>query len=216
MQTTIEIEKLLPWSAPKEIDTKAGRKILRKAKPTENFWATWRSNKEALKAAGLSCGQYQGQWECCWWQSPDPVKAAAEAQAKQAAIEQRKIRAVEAQLTPEQETRFAARKTAAPRQLSEKCSDDFSAKGLICLHSTLDSAQAGLVRRFRGSNHIDTIHQPRPEERALARVSKDGHKRGRASGHPSRRAPRGALLWMRSVGSEFRPSDLIGFMESIH
>jgi hypothetical protein len=22
--------------------------------------------------------------------------------------------------------------------------------------------------------------------------------------------------WMRSVGSEFRPSDLIGFMESIH
>jgi hypothetical protein len=27
---------------------------------------------------------------------------------------------------------------------------------------------------------------------------------------------RGALLWMRSVGSEFRPFDLIGFMESIH
>src|ERR1700731_2025671 len=31
------------------------------------------------------------------------------------------------------------------------------------------------------------MHQPRPEERALARVSKDGHKRHRASGHPSRR-----------------------------
>src|SRR6202011_2470210 len=31
------------------------------------------------------------------------------------------------------------------------------------------------------------INQPRPEERALARVSKDGHKRDRASGHPSRR-----------------------------
>src|SRR5438876_8452308 len=29
--------------------------------------------------------------------------------------------------------------------------------------------------------------QPRPEERALARVSKDGHNRDRASGHPSRR-----------------------------
>jgi hypothetical protein len=31
------------------------------------------------------------------------------------------------------------------------------------------------------------INQPRPEERALARVSKDGQKRNRASGHPSRR-----------------------------
>jgi hypothetical protein len=93
------------------------------------------------------------------------------------------------------------------------------------------------VGRFRGSNRIDTIHQPRAEERAPksglpdfgismvsksatadfdSRVSKDGHKRGRASGHPSRRAPRGALLWMRSVGSEFRPSELIGFMKSIH
>ena len=42
------------------------------------------------------------------------------------------------------------------------------------------------------------IYQPRPEERALARVSKDGHKRDRASGHPSRRrfAP---PLRMRSV-----------------
>jgi hypothetical protein len=46
--------------------------------------------------------------------------------------------------------------------------------------------------RFRGSNHIDIIRQPRPVERALARVSKDGHRRGRAGGHPSRRAPRGA------------------------
>jgi hypothetical protein len=35
------------------------------------------------------------------------------------------------------------------------------------------------------------------------RISKDGHKRGRARGHPSRRAPGGVLLWMRSVGSEF-------------
>jgi hypothetical protein len=44
-----------------------------------------------------------------------------------------------------------------------------------------------LVERFRGSNHIDIIHQPRPEERALARVSKDSHRRDRAGGHPSRR-----------------------------
>jgi hypothetical protein len=44
-----------------------------------------------------------------------------------------------------------------------------------------------LAQRFRGSNHIDLIHQPRPEERAVARVSKDGHRRDRANLDPSRR-----------------------------
>jgi len=65
-----------------------------------------------------------------------------------------------------------------------------------------------LIERFRGSNHIDVIRQPRREEPAPksglldfgnlkvsksatadfdAGVSKDGHKRDRASGHPSRR-----------------------------
>ena len=29
---------------------------------------------------------------------------------------------------------------------------------------------SGLVERFRGSKHIETIHRPRPEERALARL----------------------------------------------
>jgi hypothetical protein len=52
---------------------------------------------------------------------------------------------------------------------------------------------------------------------ALARVSKDGHKRDRASGHPSRRSARKearrAPHRMRSVGLD--PLDPIGFMESI-
>jgi hypothetical protein len=39
--------------------------------------------------------------------------------------------------------------------------------------------------------------RPHPEERALARVSKDGSGHGRASGHPSRR-PQSGLLRMRS------------------
>src|SRR4030088_1045200 len=38
--------------------------------------------------------------------------------------------------------------------------------------------------RFESHRHINP---PRPEELALARVSKDGHRRDRASGHPSRR-----------------------------
>jgi hypothetical protein len=99
------------------------------------------------------------------------------------------------------------------------------------------AARLDLVGHFQGSNDIDTIHRPRPDERAPksglpdfgismvsksatadfdSRVSKDGHKRGRANGHPSRRAPIGALLWMRSVGCEFRPSDPVGFTETAY
>src|SRR5258707_8713724 len=49
------------------------------------------------------------------------------------------------------------------------------------------TSRSSLEKRFRSSNHIDVIHRPRPEERALARVLKDGHKQDRARGHPSRR-----------------------------
>jgi len=52
------------------------------------------------------------------------------------------------------------------------------------------------------------------EERALARVSKDGHKRERASGHPSRR--RYAPPQDEVCGFKLHPPDLIGFMESIY
>src|SRR6266481_7638116 len=80
-----------------------------------------------------------------------------------------------------------------------------------------------ILREAFAMNHIDFIPQPRPEERApevgparlrhlkkdrnrqqpisIARVSKDGHKRDRAPGHPSRR-PREerGLLRMRAEG----------------
>src|SRR5258708_9571571 len=72
----------------------------------------------------------------------------------------------------------------------------------ICVNERLNGK---LVQRFHGTNHVDILHQPRSEERAPeplskdARVSKDGHKRDRARGHPSRR-PREerGLLRMRS------------------
>src|SRR3984893_14956617 len=64
------------------------------------------------------------------------------------------------------------------------------------------------------SINIALSTQPRPEERALARVSKDGHKRDRASGHPSRRRfapPQDEVCWFK-----LHPPDPIGFMESIY
>ena len=75
---TIDIIALLPWGDKKLVNTKAGERWLQKADPTEAFWELWRSSRDALKAAGISCGQYQGKWEVCWWQAKTVEQAAAE------------------------------------------------------------------------------------------------------------------------------------------
>lgn len=81
-----ELERLLPWSKPREVPTSRGPRILRKAAPTEAFWNAWRAGREMLKAVGISCGRDSrpggtGEWEVCWWQevSQEVVHARAEA-----------------------------------------------------------------------------------------------------------------------------------------
>lgn len=81
---TIDIETLLPWSEAKPVQTRAGDRLLRTAEPTEAFWEVWRASKQQLKDAGISVGQYKGQWQVSWWLPVDPVKAAAEREAKAA------------------------------------------------------------------------------------------------------------------------------------
>lgn len=41
----IDITALLPWSEPKEVNTKVGPRMLRKAEPTPAFWDAWRASK---------------------------------------------------------------------------------------------------------------------------------------------------------------------------
>src|SRR5207342_1317428 len=87
--------------------------------------------------------------------------------------------------------------------------------------------RGALVPRFRGFDYYRHIVEPRPEERRIARVSKDGHKRDRASGHPSRRRTAldvpisgkpeiGAPHQDEVCGFKLHPPDPIGFMESIY
>ena len=82
---TVNLETLLPWSAPKQVETKFGLKVLRKAEATPEFWVAWRAGKDALKAAGISCrpkveGDTHGPWEVCWWQAPSAEVQAAQSQ----------------------------------------------------------------------------------------------------------------------------------------
>lgn len=87
--TTVEIEKLAAWCTPKEVNTKFGRRLLRKAAPTDAFSAAWRASKampangdgkHPLQAAGVgwSKDERTGQWECVWWQPVSAEQAAKE------------------------------------------------------------------------------------------------------------------------------------------
>jgi SWI/SNF-related matrix-associated actin-dependent regulator 1 of chromatin subfamily A len=78
--TEIDLNTLLPWSAPKRVSTKNGERDLCVAAPDDRFWDLWRNHKYDLKKAGIGLGRNNrsGEWEATWWK---PI-AAEEAQAK--------------------------------------------------------------------------------------------------------------------------------------
>lgn len=64
MNATVQIESLAQWSAPREVQTRQGRRLLRKAAPTPEFSAAWKAGKDALKAAGLSWSKDEKRVAC--------------------------------------------------------------------------------------------------------------------------------------------------------
>ena len=58
----------LNWGPSKFVETRSGPRDLRTAPATQEFWDIWKRNKEALKAAGISCFPDQrGGWWVTWW-----------------------------------------------------------------------------------------------------------------------------------------------------
>lgn len=78
------VETLLPWSEPREVQTKQGPRTVRNAEPDEPFWTVWRQNKEQLRTLGLSVGEYKGKWQVAWWRKLDH-ETVAQRQANEAA-----------------------------------------------------------------------------------------------------------------------------------
>ena len=71
----IEIETLLRWGKPREVETKNGPRVLRKARPDEAFWDLWNTNQGALRSMGVSVSKdLSEQWEACWWQVLDAAE----------------------------------------------------------------------------------------------------------------------------------------------
>lgn len=68
---TIDFETLAQWSTAKLVATRIGPKLVRNAKPTDEFWSAWRDHKDALKGAGISLSKDRtGNWQASWWQDP--------------------------------------------------------------------------------------------------------------------------------------------------
>lgn len=63
------LETLLPWGPPREVTTKYGARVLRKATPGPGFWITWAEHGQALMSRGLSLSKdlKTGQPQVCWW-----------------------------------------------------------------------------------------------------------------------------------------------------
>lgn len=57
----------LVWSQWKTVQTAKGLAKVRSAVPTQELWAAWRANKDALKAKGISVSSYQGAWKVSEW-----------------------------------------------------------------------------------------------------------------------------------------------------
>jgi SWI/SNF-related matrix-associated actin-dependent regulator 1 of chromatin subfamily A len=76
MITIEDVERMAEWSEPKELQTKFGPKIMRKAAVTPAFSAAWKTHKDEIKALGAGFGKdLNGDWELSWWQDiPKEVK----------------------------------------------------------------------------------------------------------------------------------------------
>lgn len=57
----------LEWSDPRKVPTSRGPRIVRSAPSTPAFREVWMEHKEALKAAGYSLSQWQGEWQVSLW-----------------------------------------------------------------------------------------------------------------------------------------------------
>ena len=77
-RVTVELERLVPWTPPKPVNTVKGPRdlrtfTLRNGKPeADAFWKVWRAAKKELKAAGITVKPVGAgdTWEAQWWMVP--------------------------------------------------------------------------------------------------------------------------------------------------
>ena len=68
------------WSAPVQLNTKRGLRLVKKAPVSSEFWDIYREDRELCKKimadAGISIGKFRDLWQLTWW-SDDALKFAS-------------------------------------------------------------------------------------------------------------------------------------------
>jgi len=61
----------IPWNKEREVRTRTGIRFLATARPTEEFWALWRTRKEWLRERNISVAKNDKDWQVTRWRKPD-------------------------------------------------------------------------------------------------------------------------------------------------
>lgn len=79
IKTPEEVLSSLKWSEPREVQTKAGPRIVSSAPATDEVFTLWREGSESLRKLGYSIGQFRGAWQLSRWQKlPEVAQKARE------------------------------------------------------------------------------------------------------------------------------------------
>jgi len=74
-----EVIRITEWSAPVQLNTKRGLRLVRKAPVSSEFWEIYKHDRELCKKimadAGISIGKFRDLWQLTWW-SDDSLKFA--------------------------------------------------------------------------------------------------------------------------------------------
>ena len=76
MTASLAIASRLSWSAPLLKQTRRGPRLLSKAVPDATFLEAYQTDPETFRAAGITCGEYDGRHVACWWKLPGPAAPA--------------------------------------------------------------------------------------------------------------------------------------------
>jgi len=164
----INLETILPWTAPVRVATKNGDRMLRKA-PAErghSFWDTWNANREALRSAGITVKYVKHDdaglpvYEILWWLPLDPAVVEAERlRREEERLELKEaLEGKHAKLTAEQYARFKLiEKKLLPFQIP---SVRRLVKALSTYNGALDASDTGTGKTYASLAAAFILNRP--------------------------------------------------------
>lgn len=81
-RTREDILASLTWSAPREVATKKGPRMVTSAPATDEIFGLWKTDRDEMYRLGYSVGEFRGKWQISRWTEIDPKVAARREESK--------------------------------------------------------------------------------------------------------------------------------------